>query len=403
MVALALSAACSAGTDPGGGGKQPTGITTLPRTLTGGEARIVGAANDFSWSLFHQLNTAQSGVNVFTSPLSASMALGMTMNGAAGSTYDQMRSALALGTVTDADINAGYGSLITLLRGLDPSVDFRIANSIWYLAGYPVNQSFVDVSKSAFDAQVTGLAFDNAALDKINAWVSSATNARIPTIIDMFDPQQVMLLVNAIYFKGSWRDRFDPALTANASFHGVGGDAPMKLMHRNASMSYYDGATFDAVDLPYGNSAFTMTVVLPRAGTSVETVAASLQSGSWSSLTSGLHTNFVDLYLPRFTLTWERKLNPDLQALGMRDAFGAADFTRMSPRGKELSISTVLQKTYVDVNEEGTEAAAVTGVGVVAVSAPIPVEVRVDRPFIFVIRERLSGTVIFMGKIVKMP
>ncbi|MEP6621680.1 MAG: serpin family protein, partial [bacterium] len=392
IAALSLASACGSATDPvSNGGPQPTALTALPRALTAGEQAVVGAANGFSFSLFRQVNTAQPGANVFTSPLSASMALGMTMNGAANATYDQMRSALAFGTASESDIDQGYKSLIALLRGLDASVDFRIANSIWYSNTYPFNQSFLDAGTNYFDAKVSGLDFNNpSTVSTINAWVSTATNSRIPSIIDTIDPDLKMVLVNAMYFKGAWRDKFDAALTGDAPFHGVGGDKTVKLMHRNASMSYFSTPDFDAVDLPYGNTAFTMTVLLPKAGKSVETIASTMQAADWASWTPLFRQFLVDLYLPRFAVTWERQLNGDLQALGMHDAFvvNGADFTRMSPRGKELLISYVKQKTFVDVNEEGTEAAAVTSVGVVATSAQIPFVFRVDRPFVFVLRER---------------
>jgi len=213
----------------------------------------------------------------------------------------------------------------------------------------------------------------------------------------------VMFLINAIYFKGSWREKFDPAQTRDAQFRGVAGSQPMKLMRRHGTVASLRTPDFAAVDLPYGNSAYTMTVVLPNEGKSVDAVAASLSSTDWATWMSQFHEGELDVELPRFKLEWERMLIPDLRALGMRDAFldGGADFTRMSPRGRELFISVVKQKTYVDVNEEGTEAAAVTNVGISLTSAPMPF--RVDRPFVFVIRERLTGTVIFIGKIVRMP
>lgn len=402
---LTLCAACSMLTGPDNG-SQPTPLTALPRPLSASELKVVGAANDFSFSLFRQLSAAQQGANVFTSPLSASMALGMTMNGAANSTYDQMRAALAFGGASETDIDQGYKSLITLLRGLDATVDFRIANSIWYRAGFPFTQSFLDAGATWFDAQVSALDFSSpSAVTTINSWVSSATSGKIPTVVDQITPDQVMLLINAIYFKGSWRDKFDVAQTNDAPFHGVTGDQAAKLMHRNAKIAYLSTADFDAADLPYGNSAFTMTVLLPKAGKSVETLAANIQGADWATWAGQFHDATMDLYLPRFKLTWDRTLNDDLKALGMRDAFapGGADFTRMSSRGTELYISFVKQKTYVDVNEEGTEAAAATTVGVSVTSAPVSIAFRVDRPFVFLIRERLSGTVLFMGKIVTLP
>jgi len=168
-------------------------------------------------------------------------------------------------------------------------------------------------------------------------------------------------------------------------------------------MKYLQTADFHAVDLPYGNSAYAMTVVLPNEGRSIDAVAASLQNAAWTEWIGQLRDAEVDLYLPRLKLAWERALIPDLQSLGMRAAFvaGGADFTRLSPAGRQLFISVVKQKTYVDVDEEGTEAAAVTNVGISFVSMPARVSFRVDRPFIFVLRERLSGTILFMGRIVR--
>jgi serpin B len=344
---------------------------------------------------------------VFTAPLSASMALGMAMNGAAGTTYDEMRATLGFNaSATETEIGASYKSLIALLRGLDPSVDFRIANSIWYRTGFPIQPSFVDAGRSWFDAQVAALDFGSPnAVRTINDWVSTSTAGKIPTIVDGIEDDQVMFLINAIYFKGSWRAKFDPAHTIDAPFKSVVGDQLAKLMHRDGTIRYLQTPDFAAVDLPYGNSAYSMTVVLPSTGKSVDAVAASLQSAAWAEWVGQLRDAEVDLYLPRFKLEWERMLIPDLQSLGMRAAFvdGGADFSRMSSLGRQLFISLVKQKTYVDVNEEGTEAAAVTNVGISVTSAPVRVVFRVERPFVFVLRERLSGTILFMGKIVRMP
>jgi serpin B len=167
--------------------------------------------------------------------------------------------------------------------------------------------------------------------------------------------------------------------------------APGVLLTRNAEYS--------AVDLPYGNSAFTMTVVLPNGD--IDAFAESFDEAKWNALLSSLRDNDVGVYLPRFRMEWKRLLNPDLERLGMRSAFVDADFTRMSPLGRSLVITKVIQKTYVDVDEEGTEAAAATSVGIGPTSAPV--SFRADRPFLVVIRERFSGTILFIGKIAKLP
>ena len=403
---LLLAAACTSSTGPDTDEPGPA-LDALPRALTAGEQRVIGAANEFSFAMFRRLSAAQWNDNVFTSPLSASMALGMAMNGAAGTTYDEMRATLGFGaTATETEIGESYKSLIALLRGLDPAVDFRVANSIWYRTGFPVNQSFLDSGRNWFDARVSEIDFGSpTAVPTINDWVSTATVGKIPTIIETIRDDQIMFLINAIYFKGSWRTKFDPAQTVDAPFRGIGGDQPAKLMHREGTMKYLQTADFQAVDLPYGNSAYSMTVVLPNEGQGIEAVAASLEGAAWTRWMTELRDADVDLHLPRFRLAWERGLIPDLQTLGMRAAFvpGGADFTRLSPAGRDLFISVVKQKTYVDVNEEGTEAAAVTNVGISLVSMPVHIPFRVDRPFIVVLRERLSGTVLFMGKIVKMP
>ena len=405
LTALVLAGACAGTTEPGPG-TSGAPLDALPRALTAGEQGVIGASNAFSFALFRQLSAAQRDSNVFTSPLSASMALGMAMNGAAGTTYDEMRAALGFGAAaTETEIGESYRSLITLLRGLDPGVDFRIANSIWYRTGFPVDAGFLDRGRTWFDARVSTLDFTSpTAVPTINDWVNTTTAGKIPTILDEIEDDQVMFLINAIYFKGSWRARFDPSRTVTAPFHAAGGDQSAKLMRREGTIRWLQTTNFEAVDLPYGNAAYSMTVVLPNPGKSVEEVAASLQGSTWSAWMGQFGDAEVELALPRFKLEWERKLIPDLQALGIRAAFvdGGADFSRMST-GAQLFISLVKQKTYVDVNEEGTEAAAVTNVGISVTSLPARRPFTVDRPFIVVLRERLSGTILFMGKIVRLP
>lgn len=410
VAALVAAAACATTPTEGDPSRPPTPLTALPRALTANEIKVRDAANAFAFALWGKINAAQRDTNVFVSPLSASFALGMTLNGAAGQTADQMRAALQFGNATLPEINAGYKSLVALLTSLDPGVQMRIANSIWYRQEFPFRQAFFDTTKVYFDATVRGLNFNDraASLAAINGWINTATAGKIPTVLDDITAQQVMFLINAIYFKGSWRLKFDPAKTAPAPFYTAsGGSQQMQLMHRLDTLSYAETATYQAADLPYGNTAFSMTVLLPKAGTDVETLAASLTSASWQALTSAFRTQKVYFYLPRLTLKYERRLNDDLKALGMVVPFapGGADFTQMAaaPVGNELFIEFVKQNTFVDINEEGTEAAAVTTVGIVPTSMPSYPTMRVDRPYLFVLRERLTGTVLFMGKIVRMP
>jgi serpin B len=398
LLAVALiGTACSEATAPG------APITALPRALTASESKIIAGSNDFAFDLFRTGNLSQHKANVFISPLSASMALGMTANGANGATYDEMHTSLRLSGATREEVNGGYKSLITLLRGLDPKTDFSIANSIWYEQTFPFNASFLDESKLYFDARVEGLDFtSSSAVPTINSWVSEQTNNRIPKILDSIRREERMFLVNAIYFKGIWQKQFDKSKTVDAPFYAADSTTAMvPMMARGEGVDYTATSEYSAVDLPYGNSAFTMTVVLPNGD--IDAFAESFDQAKWNALVSSLHESNLQVYLPRFRMEWERKLNEDLEQLGMRLAFepNNADFTRMSPLGLELFITHVLQKTFVDVDEEGTEAAAATLVGIGIVS--LPAAFRADRPFLVVIRERFSGTILFIGKIAKLP
>ena len=377
-------------------------ITRLPRALRAGEIEVIRASNRFSFDLLAQANQAND--NLFLSPLSASMALGMTMNGADGETWNQMRDVLGFGSLDEDEINASYKSLLELLVGLDPTVDMAIGNSVWTRRGFPVYPDFLDTVREAFDAEVAELDFASpSASERINEWVKEATRGRIEDIVpDVISGSVVMYLLNAIYFKGSWTLQFDPSNTRTEPFHlDDGSTRSVPLMTLRETLPYQENSRFQAVDLPYGGRAFAMTVLLPGEGVSVDTLAANLDAGEWEDVADGFRDEAVRLFLPRFRMSYDRKLDDDLAALGMIDAFdlGRADLTRLSPVGP-LAISEVKQKSWVDVNEEGTEAAAATSTGVFTSGVPI---VRADRPFLFFIRERLSGTILFAGKFASPP
>ena len=400
MVPL-LGAALLAGCEGPVTGPEP--LQELPRQLTAAERSVIASSNQFAFGLLREADREMVGKNVFLSPLSASLALGMTMNGARGGTFDAMRHTLAFGTLSQAEINASYRGLIDLLVDLDPRVRMEIANSIWYRNTFPFEQSFLDATRASFDAEVAALDFESpASVGRINGWVKEKTSGKIEDIVDRIDPQTVMYLINAIYFKGTWTQRFDPARTHDAPFYDAAGQRSVrtvKMMHRDGPVRVSRGEGYQAVDLPYGNGAFFMTVILPDRGGSVEATLASLDATKWGKLVEGFADSRMGIMLPKFRLEYEQHLTDALKALGMGPAFDDADFTGMSPRGRELVISDVLQKTFVEVNEEGTEAAAVTKVEIEVVSAP-PTFI-VDRPFVFAIREKFSGTILFMGKIVE--
>ena len=399
---LAVAAACTDSPSGPAPGAAPDSLTVLPRTLSDGEQAAIASSNRFAFDLFRSINRRFIDTNVFISPLSASFALGMTLNGADGETFDGMREALRLDPSDRSVINDAYRDLIELLLELDPSVDMRIGNAIWYRGTFPFHQAFFDTVSHYFDARVAGLDFDSpATVDRINAWVDTATAGKINKVIDGIDSDLVMLLMNAIYFKGSWRSQFDPAQTRNAPFATERGSSysasMMHLESQQLALASVNGA--QAVDLPYGRAAFTMTAILPPDGTDVDAFIETLDQSKWDAIIGGLYQGKAEVYFPKFRMEWEDTLNDDLRAMGMENAFceGCANFLRMSPIGDQLFISFVKQNTFVNVNEEGTEAAAVTTVGIEVTSARP--SIRFDRPFVFVIRERLSGTILFMGKV----
>ncbi len=390
------------------GGDSPTGpvteITELPRSLSAVERSLIQAGNDFAFRFLAQVHGEAPDVGLFLSPLSASMALGMTLNGAAGGTFDEMRSMLGFGALTLEQITQGYRDLIDLLEGLDGKVELGVGNSIWYRRGLEVRADFLQRTQASFDAEVRSLDFsDPASVGIINGWVKRETREKITEIIKApIDPATVIFLINAIYFNGKWTYRFERARTVDAPFHGVGGTVgTVPLMEVKGSFLYAENSRYQAVDLPYGGQAFAMTVVLPRESSSVKEVVASLDPGSWSALVEGFEEREGTVRLPRFRMEWEKVLNQTLAALGMVQAFqpGVADFRGISSPGggnPGLFVSLVKQKAYVDVNEEGTEAAAVTVVVIDRFSGG-SFDLRADRPFLFFIRERLSGTILFAG------
>ncbi len=392
--------ACGSPTAPGG---RPPLLTELPRALSSAELRIVEGANAFALELLREsTRRLPADSNAFLSPLSASMALGMALNGANGETFDGMQTALRLTGMTEAEINQGYRDLIALLGELDSRTEMKIANSMWGHEGFSIEPAFIDAGKTFFDAEVGTLDFGSpSAVSTINDWVNRKTNARIPKLLDQISDGEILFLINAIYFKGKWREQFDPKDTESGPFHGADGRTRVAaLMRQTDTLRYDETGEYQAADVLYGNGSFAMTVLLPKAGRTPADVLAGLNPAEWRDLAGRFRDANVHLTLPRFKMEYSRRLKEDLTALGMGIAFddARADFSRIADvRPERLYLSRVDQKTFVEVNEEGTEAAAATAVGVSVTSAPEVVEMRVDRPFVFAIRERLSGTVLFLG------
>jgi serpin B len=378
--------------------------TPNPPKLGVRERALVQSSNRFGFSLFKEVVAESNGGNVFVSPLSVSMALGMTYNGSASATQDAMKTVLGFEGLSEEQINGGYRTLIDYLSLLDPGVQMEIANSIWYRQTLDVLQAFVDVNRINFDALVSSLNFDDpGAADTINAWVNEKTRGKISGIVDKpIDPALVMFLINAVYFKGDWTYRFDVAKTAPDTFHAPSGDRTVSMMSLHGDkLPYMETSDFQAIDLPYGSGAFSLAILVPAAGHTVEELASTLTPENWATWSGSFTVREGDVFLPRFTLEYKTSLKAALVALGMGVAFDStlADFTRIRTAG-ELFISDVKHKTCVRVDEVGTEAAAVTSVEIGVTSMPLTFTVRVDRPFLIVLHDKNSEALLFMGRIV---
>ncbi len=399
IIIAAISAySCSHVTAPNSGNQNPP--------VTQVEKQVESANNSFAASLFSQVGSQEQGKNFFISPLSVSMALAMTLNGANGQTYSDMQKTLGLSGLSNDEINQSYQSLMTMFDNLDPSVTFNIANSIWYRNTFQVLSSFIAVDSTYFSSEVRSLNFnDPSAADIINSWVSSKTNGKIPTIIDPpIDATVMMYLINALYFNGTWKYTFDTANTKPYPFYlSDGSKESDSMMVVHDTLNYYSDGDFQVVELPYGNGEYSMLVLLPTTSSSAS-LAANFSQTELNSITGGLARRDVQLTLPKFKVEYSTKLRDILSQMGMGSAFsGSADFTKINPAGG-LHISDVLHKTYIDVNEKGTEAAAVT---VVIVATTVvdsthggPLMFDVNRPFLFLIKENHNNTIMFMGGIV---
>jgi serine protease inhibitor len=375
------------------------------RSLTSTEQSIVTADNSFGLRLFTAVSNSDAGNSVFISPVSVSMALGMTLNGANGTTRTAMMQTLEFNGLTQTEINTSYKSLIALLSGLDPKVTFQIANSIWHKPELNVEEQFRLVNRTNFNAEINSINFsDPAASNTINAWVSRCTNGKIEKIVPSPIPSEmVMYLLNAIYFKGAWTESFPTTATMDDVFtRPNGAKVACKMMYKKSTLSYGSVGGIQVVDLPYGDAGFSMTILLPGAGTNVDDFVKTLTAQVWNSSIARLTSREIELYLPKFKFEYDKTLNDMLKSMGMAVAFSTtdADFTNIDKRG-QLYISEVKHKTFIQVDEEGTTAAAVTSVGIGVTSIGQTTVMRIDRPFVFVIRERHSGTILFMGKIVE--
>jgi serine protease inhibitor len=395
LLIIALLSCNKDGADPGEG---------KSLVLTPAEQQKVAADNAFTLKLFKEIIASEgSGQNQFMSPLSVSFAMGMTANGAKAETLAAINSTMDFNGFTQAAINSYYSKIMTELPNLEPNTQFKIANSIWYHQGLEVLPAFIDANTASYQAKVQALDFaDPAAKNTINSWVNEKTNSKIPSIIDAISDDAQMFLINAIYFKSAWKTKFDAGATKKRSFTLPGGstvqaDFMAGKIDYNNNLITEDGKTTIIAEFPYAHDRFSMVAILPPSGVSVKQLIANMDSPKWSSWMAGLRTQQSQVYLPKFKFSYSKSLKDPLINLGMGNAFSdAADFTGIRTIGG-LAITDVKHKAFVDVNEQGTEAAAATSVEIGLTSAGPISTLEFNRPFLFVIREMKTGLVLFAG------
>lgn len=374
-------------------------------TLNKKAAEIVEADQQFAFEIFREVYGLTDQENIMISPLSISYALGMTYNGAAGTTLEAFDSVLHFDGLTNTEVNESYKDLMDQLVTLDEKVEFCIANSIWYREGYTCEEDFLNINKTYFDAAVEALDFsDPAAVDIINNWIAEKTNDKIENMLNVIPADAFMYLVNAIYFNGKWRYQFDPEETIEKNFFLEGGEIHQAdFMRINGGFNYTSHDKFTAVELPYGDSTFSMVLMLPGSNVTVGELVTEMDAAAWESWFTGSAMTNVQVELPKFTFGFKELLNEPLTDLGLGEAFGpCANFSKIRPEN-DLFISRVIHQSFIDVQEEGTEAAAATIVEMsfTSIDDPIPVMFIADRPFLFVIRENSTGVIAFMGKVGK--
>jgi len=378
------------------------GSAPATRRLTSMDDRVPGGNPGFAFRLLKKACGAGEPKNLFISPLSISVALAMTYNGASAKTADEMADVLGFTGVSVEGINQSMADLSAALENADSAVQLTVANSLWARKGFRFHSDFLERNRASYRAETTSLDFSDAgAPDVINGWVKGATHGLIDRIVDTISSETVLYLVNAIYFKGSWQVAFDPAMTNDGKFSlSGGGEKVVPMMRRSGSFKYAEDSKMQVLRLPYGAGRMGMYVFLPRTASGLSELLSTLDDRGYAEWISRLAPRDGDVAIPRFKIAYDCALSGALKALGMRDAFNpsAADFSKMSDG--DLFISEVKHKAVVDVNEKGTEAAAVTSVEMRTTSIQEP-EQRfsfvADRPFFFVIRDDATGSILFMG------
>lgn len=363
------------------------------------------AYNGFGFSLFINLAQGNAGKNTFISPTSIALALAIAANGAGGGTRDAMLKTLgAPGTSIDG-FDTSNRALMAELTHPGSDLQFSIANALWLNNRFALLPTFVTTSRDVFSATAQDLPFGNASAAKtINDWVDRHTNGRIPEIVDSTDPNDVLVITNAIAMKAKWIVAFEKSDTHDAPFEtAAGGHVTVSMMSHSGTYAYADTGGWQVARLPYRGDRFAMYVLLPHKGTALSDALQAFDRAAFERVISGLTDQRIAFAMPRYTATFKAQLNEPLEHLGMSQAFdpGTADFGNLVAPPQRAYISLVVHRAFVRVDEEGTEAAAATAVGMRATAIMMPPQTRmlVDRPFLMAIRDDKTKQILFLGAI----
>lgn len=398
MLAVVLIVAGLAGCSKDGG----EGLVNMPKVSadTIGD-EVVEANSHFAFDILRAVYSSDSKGNVFLSPASISMALAMTWNGADGNTKEEMAKALGFDGVDDMLVNGGFAYLVDVLNTDSGGITTDLANSIWIREGFPVLDSFKKLNSDYFAAEIQDLDFGrDDASDIINGWVKDNTNGLIDSIVDDdIHPATIMFLINTIYFKGNWQVEFETKNTYETDFYKDGEVAgKVDMMSAKRNTLFYDAGEYKIVSLPYGEGGMVMDLLLPADDKGMDDFINKFDYDEYMDALGNItEREDVILGIPKFQTEYKLSLKSALMSLGMEEAFtGAADFTGIN-EGGNIFISDVKHKTYIDVNEKGTEAAAVTSVEMRLTAVLDPIEFIADSPFMYIIRETATDSILFTG------
>lgn len=381
---------------------QPTHVNpeSRPLQLSADQQKLVAASNAFTLELFKRTASGKTGANILLSPLSVAMDAGMLLNGAKGTTQAEILNALRFtNTTTASQVNDYYRQLLIQLWALDPAVSMRAANSVWLRTGFHVQGDYLRLLKDYYGSTANTVAFDNTGKDRMNKWVNDATNGKIPQLIDQLDNDAVMYLLNALYFKGTWKYPFDKSKTAQAPFYTTASGSPLvDFMQGTLKINFATHNGISTYELPYGDNRYSMVIVSAGEAALDANVMTALDTVHLRQWLSDQQEVANTLYLPKFKTSFKTSLNDVMQNMGMHQAFGsAADFTGIigDTAHEELYVSSITHAATIEVDEAGTTAAAATSIGVAVTS--LPPTFRLDHPFVYLIRERSTGLIIFIG------